>query len=501
MASSLSSNAAPFTPFAAQIPASLPPLPPMDPSNPFNLVATMSALLGQVYSGQASDTRVPKVKCPNYENMGICKLGNFCPYSHGDAMVVPADPQYDPNMSSLAMPQSGSLQSSNRYQRHGPDRAPFSQAGFSRGADTVVVEPIPEDYFTGQHVRDFFSQFGPIVDVQMHGYKRLAIVKFANHHAAQRAFDSPKVIFDNRFVKVYWHKPGKDTATQSQAPGDVPEIYSEDEDMIDLEEVKKKQALKQAQWQEKRKKAEEVNARYHLLDAQARAKEEAVAELNLRIQAAERAKGVEKIKEKEHRVPASDLAKLQFEAEGLFASQGRYTNGQGSPFRGGYQGRGGPRGGRGGGGRGGVVRLDNRPRRLAVARVGSGSDKELALKQYLLNAKGCNGVQPHAERADTLVVGFEQRYQAEMVRPSRNLSSSQSANRYQFLSEALRIANVNSTDLSWIPNDDVVAVQQSTEDDELVESKDELDEEMSDGQMEPKMELDLDVADDTDQWL
>lgn len=507
MASSLSSNTAPFAPLAAKMPTSLPPLPPMDPSNPFGFLANMSAMWSQMFSGQALATaasNLPKPKCPDYENKGICKLGTFCPYSHGDETLAPADPQYDPNKSSLAMPQSSDRKTTNDFQRREPARAPLPQPGSAREADTVLVEQIPEDRFTEQHVRDFFTQFGPIVDVQMHGYKRLAIVKFSDHPAAQRAYDSPKVIFDNRFVKVNWHEPEKGAVVNAHAPGDTPEVHNEDEDMIDLEEIKKKQAQIQVQWQEKRKKAAEVDARYKLLDAQASAKEKAAAELNLRIQAAERAKGVEKIRQKEQRAPARDLAKLQSEAEGLFAnaksktpqttSHGSYTNGRGSSFRGGYRGRGGARGGQGA-----VARLDNRPRRVGVARVESGSEKEQALKRFLLNAKGCNGVQPHLQRADTLVVSFEQRYQADMVMPSYTSLSRYNANRCQFMNEVLRIAGITVADLSWIPNNALVT-QPPVEPDESAELKNGSDGEMPDGQDGVKTESDLD-ADDMDECL
>ena len=370
--------------------------------------------------------RLSNTKCPDYETIGICKLGTLCGYNHGEAIVVPAVPEYDPNHSSLAKPTARGNQPSNGR----GTRAAFSHTKPSHGAeDTVVIEHIPEDRFSEQHVRDFFSQFGVIVSVQMQAYKRLAVVKFNEHAAAQRAFASPKAIFDNRFVKVYWYKPehltqtngfSGATADQGHISHDLPLTYDDSEDMIDLEEAKQRQAQIQKEWEEKRRKAEEVNARFQLLDAQARAKEEAAAKLNLRIQAAERAKGVQKINEKEQLASASDLAKMQSEAARLFANaesnppsltgRGGFTNSRGSSFRGGYRGRGNARGGSGA-----VVRLDNRPRRVAVAGVQAGSEKERALKQHLLNAKGCNGVQPHPERADTLVVGFEERYQAEMV--------------------------------------------------------------------------------------
>ena len=95
-----------------------------------------------------------------------------------------------------------------------PNRAEFSMSAvnYDRSITTVVVEQIPEENFEESQVIEFFSAFGTIEEVTMKPYKRLALVKFDNYHAAKAAYDSPKVIFDNRFVKVYWYKPDAATA-------------------------------------------------------------------------------------------------------------------------------------------------------------------------------------------------------------------------------------------------------------------------------------------------
>ena len=196
-----------------------------------------------------------KERCKDYDTKGFCALGSVCPYGHGaDHIVVPPSaegiyisslrnlrikqdydanepvPEYDPNKASLAVEPHKPTNGHGSYDGHrngdrgrgrgrgrgdrggfssNRGRASFSHAGpnFDRSNTTVVVEQIPEEKFDEQSVRDFFSQFGNIVDIQMQAYKRLAIVKFDDYFAARSAYDSPKVIFDNRFVKVYWYKP------------------------------------------------------------------------------------------------------------------------------------------------------------------------------------------------------------------------------------------------------------------------------------------------------
>jgi hypothetical protein len=70
----------------------------------------------------------------------------------------------------------------------------------------------------------------------------------------------------------------------------------------------------------------------------------------------------------------------------------------------------------------------------------------------------------------------------------------------QFLDEASRIPNIGISDLSWVANEATV-VQQSIEFDDPMDPHEDADDEVSDAQVDVKAEMDLDVADDTDQWL
>lgn len=70
----------------------------------------------------------------------------------------------------------------------------------------------------------------------------------------------------------------------------------------------------------------------------------------------------------------------------------------------------------------------------------------------------------------------------------------------QFLDEASRIPYVSIADLSWVPNEATV-VQQSIEFDDPIVLPQDTHDEVSGGEVDVKVEVDLDVADDTDQWL
>lgn len=103
--------------------------------------------------------------------------------------------------------------------RNSATRAPFSAEGpvTDRSKSTLVAENIPEVNFSEDQVREFFSQFGQVVQVCMKPYKRLAIIKFDSWVSANAAYKSPKSVFDNRFVKVFWYQ-----GDESQLPPSRP---------------------------------------------------------------------------------------------------------------------------------------------------------------------------------------------------------------------------------------------------------------------------------------
>ncbi len=301
-----------------------------------------------------------------------------------------------------------------------------------------MVENIPEEKFSEEAVQEFFSEFGVITEVTMKPYKRLALVKYEEWSAAKAAYSSPKVIFDNRFVKVYWYTNDETLPKQSNVAGTgtngnvdqgitaqisakVP-TSAPSEPQIDLEEFSRKQQEVQKAHEEKMKKKAEMEAAQKELE---RRQEEL-----LKKQAEEKRKLMEKLAAKTNKTtnpPVTEqngastastgkvtsqtealkaqLAALEAEAKSLGldtaltddTSWGGRGRGRG---RGGYRGRGTfvPRGTRGfdrGGfrGRGGApfsgggaaYKLDNRPKKVALTGVDfTNPDKDESLRQYLL---------------------------------------------------------------------------------------------------------------------
>lgn len=446
----------PMGAFMAMQAMGFPPLQGM-PTFPQGATSTGLQQLGDQLSpgGEALRARKPGIRCRDYDTKGFCARGSSCPYEHGmDHIVVPGQQEeYDPKNSVMVDVRKttdstngngfmninrGSDRGRGRGRGRGDGgasgsnrrgRADFSHAGpnHDRSISTIVVEQIPEEKFDETSVRGFFSQFGNILEVTMQPYKRLAVVKYDDYGAAKRAYESPKVIFENRFVKVYWYKPDAlptppanhaTKATVSLSP-----TSKSEEKPFDKEQFERDSAAAQKRLEEKQKKLKETELQRQALERQ---KEELA-----KMQQEEKKKLLEKLAAKgagkadphtdvtaengtsgvgDRKVSAqtealrAQLAALEAEARSLgldttltddstsYRGRGRgrgIHRGWGSlaprgrgfdSSRGTYRGRGAPFGGRGGG----VYKLDNRTKKVAVSGVTFDSATDEGLRQYLL---------------------------------------------------------------------------------------------------------------------
>ncbi|KAM5446144.1 hypothetical protein MaudCBS49596_006830 [Microsporum audouinii] len=503
----------------------IPGMPPMPP---------LPSLNGQPQSSGSPPNKIAE-RCKDYDTMGFCVLGSTCPYQHGqDHLVAPSkDDEYDPTKSNIVSMHAtnganghgsggrgdrGRGRGRGRGDRggHGPqrrNRADFSHAGPNedRRITTIVVEQIPEDKFDEATVREFFSDFGEITEITMKPYKHLALVKYDSYDAAHRAWSSPKVIFDNRFVKVYWYKP-----TESKGDSNGFKPASTEASSFDMEAFEKQQAEAQKAHEEKARKRKETEEA--ILEHKKKTEEllkrhkEEQAKLLQKLEA----KGVGKeVASSESGAPANDLtaslraqlASLQAEAKSMGIDpdaqpESTFSRGRGRGY-GSFRGRGGfaPRGrgydpsyrgglrGRGGfRGRGGVIRLDNRPKRVAISGVEFDTNRDEALRQYLLGIGEYESVDPSPDRPGALVVSFKDRYVAEKL-----------------FHGPTDIPSVGKVEFAWVANPPPAstqppstgAAQKTSEDVAMTDSN-------ASGaaipEKEPAHEVDYDVAEMDDSW-
>ena len=71
---------------------------------------------------------------------------------------------------------------------------------------TLILRKVPNDLNRPENMRQHFSKFGQLLDIQCHYEKQsdAVLVKFATNQQAFAAFRSPQPVFNNRFIRIYW---------------------------------------------------------------------------------------------------------------------------------------------------------------------------------------------------------------------------------------------------------------------------------------------------------
>ncbi|KAK5628424.1 hypothetical protein RRF57_004139 [Xylaria bambusicola] len=427
-----------------------------------SLLPTAADLSPSTYSGNLHSSNRGKRRCRDYERKGHCPRGRNCNFDHEveQPFILPPMPmavdEYDPSNAALSLPPFGvqpppagqQLNLTNfplphptnrrelKKPRRTKGRPPFAANGPShdKAKTALVVQNIPSENFSEEQVRRYFGQFGNIVEVQMQHQNRLAIVKFDSWEAANTAWGSPKVIFDNRFVKVFWYKDEGSGATtpngkraNNAANGQVDRTPSAGDSVpaqpeLDVEEFYRKQLEAQRVHDEKTKKRQEIERERQELEERQKALCERQAEAKRQLQAKLKANGLkdgslspagalteggDKKPSAETEALRAQLAALEQEANQLGINPDENHDDASSwTLRGrgrgrGYRGRGtfaprAIRGAYGYRGRGGIVEsrhaayaaysLDNRPKVVALSGVDfTIPENNESLRQYLFS--------------------------------------------------------------------------------------------------------------------
>lgn len=89
---------------------------------------------------------------------------------------------------------------------------------------TLVIEKIPAESLTLAAVNDWFKRFGNVTNVAVDVRGGKALVTFQEPHEAHAAWKSEDAVFNNRFVKVFWHRPleGRGTTGSTMLAASAP---------------------------------------------------------------------------------------------------------------------------------------------------------------------------------------------------------------------------------------------------------------------------------------
>jgi RNA-binding protein 26 len=405
-----------------------------------------------VYSGVTSSAPTQQRRrepCRDYETKGFCSRGNKCQYDHGNgsvfvpSFVAPPGDEYDPKNAAMGMtehpgqpvkPQDvapNRVPSASRHdkkQKRKARRSSFSAEGSSHDKTNtkIVVENIPEEKFTEDAVREFFTEFGTVDEISLrpgtNTQRRIATVKFDSWAAANAAWKSPKVVFDNRFVKIYWYKDESQLGSNAKKAngskkGSANGEGTPAEPEFDMEEFKRKQEEAQKLHLEKQQRRETLERERLELEEKRKELLARQEQEKRKLQAKLAANGLKEdspspiltklttdgAKSSQAEALRAKLAALEQEANSLGLDPDAAADDSSWPPQGGrgrpYRGRGtyvprSSRGGYGYRGRGGAgpdihaayasYSLDNRPKIISI----TGADftepaKDEALRQYL----------------------------------------------------------------------------------------------------------------------
>ncbi|KAI8877398.1 hypothetical protein K501DRAFT_260452 [Backusella circina FSU 941] len=283
--------------------------------------------------GMMGRTGQPRAQCRDYNEKGFCMRGDMCPYDHGmDRIIVdesgspypgsfPNNPMntmgrpqppffgipgmmptstpdaYDPERAGLmapsgsmtGFPDMGMMNPADMSMMTGGGNAMRNSRprGGGRGGGrgglrgrhhyqsnnplntTLTVEKIPLEYCQISTVNDFFAKFGNITNISVQPHQQKAIIQYGSRAEAEAAYNSPDAIFDNRFVKVYWHKD-ESTSTAPAVP-EPPKSNEPDPELVAARaaELAKEREEKQKKHNERMKHILELQKqKEHLLQLQ-----------------------------------------------------------------------------------------------------------------------------------------------------------------------------------------------------------------------------------------
>ncbi len=182
-----------------------------------------------IFPMQSLATRSTLV-CRNWSK-GHCARGANCRFAH--PMAMPPLP--------FPLPPFVPQQPSKKAKIETTTKAP------SKYSTKLVVDKIPRENCTIAAVHEHFARLGTIVNIELCPESSKAKLQYSTHDEAQSAFSCPDVIFNNRFVRVYWEadEPKQETQEVKRPVDPQVELGKKRMEALDafLELQKQKEAL------------------------------------------------------------------------------------------------------------------------------------------------------------------------------------------------------------------------------------------------------------------
>ncbi|CAF1256242.1 unnamed protein product [Rotaria sordida] len=113
-----------------------------------------------------------------------------------------------------------------------PRKRPWQKSdGSGSTSTTLEIRKVPVEFNTISKLNEHFSKFGTVTNVQIafDGSSDSALVAYATYQQAETAYKNPEPLFNNRFIKIFWHNPNKgqnsiNTTNPNPPPSDTTSI-------------------------------------------------------------------------------------------------------------------------------------------------------------------------------------------------------------------------------------------------------------------------------------
>jgi len=92
--------------------------------------------------------------------------------------------------------------------------------GSNSGLTTLEIRKIPTEFNTISKLNEHFSKFGTVTNVQIayDGSPDSALIAYGTNQEADTAYKNPEPLFNNRFIKIFWHKAQNGNGNTNSMP-------------------------------------------------------------------------------------------------------------------------------------------------------------------------------------------------------------------------------------------------------------------------------------------
>ncbi|XP_059151485.1 RNA-binding protein 26-like [Physella acuta] len=121
----------------------------------------------------------------------------------------------------------------SRLGNRGSIRPQVPRLPYKTGNLTLEVRKIPPEFNNIAKLNEHFGKFGNLTNIQVkyQNDQGAALISFSNNGEATAAYRSPEPVFNNRFIKLFWHNPEKQVDMDGETESPVVTMREDGKDV------------------------------------------------------------------------------------------------------------------------------------------------------------------------------------------------------------------------------------------------------------------------------